>query len=627
MSGSRAVFDGLWRCLCPSADAYVAARLLNSPSLPRVSIATSHRRRPVPSSRGPAIRTQCRRHATTAASVPRSERNSALADDDRAPTDDTAWSEGQQDTAPTEANAPDPNEQLRAAPLSAIYDALRVLKGQPKSFDKVTTFITHLAQYRKAELSPQLYEHLIVATADVKGSAAMLAQLFAEMKQLQIKPTISICHAALAVLAVHPDYLVRNEVITALKQSWADVSVDGQSHIALGLLRDGQLEMALDALESLMDKQVAIPSWVYDIFMFVFAQHGFVDEAIKLAHGKVHTGSEVKLAVWYMLLDTCALAYHYEGTKYIWGRLLDTDREHLSDGVLLNVMNTATRQHDFELATSAARLVTQRGSKLFAHHYEALIECYGGAGDMTSALRVLCIMFRAISVAPYASTRSIYSWIKKHPESIDSALQTLTELVPNYKVPIAALNVLIEVAVDCHGYAKALEIYKNAHKYTEAAPNHVTIRYVLQACDDLESLKALVAENPELALKGDPGVFGKAVYEYAVAGDLDLAYRCVALYGEPPAASADEGEAEKPGNAEPWIPKKTLLTLVRKSLDVQDERVWWLIEQAERRNMDVQSGIAKLMASFAEEIKRSTGLAQEDRTFTEGLEPQHHSTS
>ncbi|KAJ0142668.1 hypothetical protein CTA2_1364, partial [Colletotrichum tanaceti] len=548
MSGSRAVFDGLWRCLCPSADAYVAARLLNSPSLPRTSIATSHRRRPVLSPRGgPAIRTtRCRRHATTAAPAPRSEGNPAVAaDDDGAPTDDTAWSEAQRDAAPAEADAPDdPNEQLRAAPLSAIYDALRVLKGQPKSFEKVATFITHVARFRKAELSPQLYEHLIVAAADVKGSAAMLAQLFAEMKQLQIKPTISICHAALAVLAVHPDYLVRNEVITALKQSWAEVSVDGQSHIALGLLRDGQLEMALDALETMMDKQVAIPSWVYDIFIFIFAQHGYVDEAIKLAHGKVHAGSEVKLAVWYMLLDTCALAYHYEGTRYIWGRLLDTDREHLSDGVLLNVMNTAARQHDFELATSAARLVTQRGSKLFAHHYEALIECYGGAGDVTSALRVLCIMFRAISVAPYASTRPIYSWIKKHPESIDSALQTLAELVPKYKVPIAALNVLLEAAVDCHGYAKALEIYKDAHKYTEAAPNHVTVRYVLQACDDPESLKALVAENPELALRGDPGAFGRAVYEYAVAGDLDLAYRCVALYGEAAAGEGEEREGE-----------------------------------------------------------------------------------
>ncbi|KAJ0160294.1 hypothetical protein CTA2_8212 [Colletotrichum tanaceti] len=98
------------------------------------------------------------------------------------------------------------------------------------------------------------------------------------------------------------------------------------------------------------------------------------------------------------------------------------------------------------------------------------------------------------------------------------------------------------------------------------------------------------------------------------------------------------GEKKKPGNAEPWIPKKTLLTLVRKSLDVQDERVWWLIEQAERRNVDVQSGIAKLMASFAEEIKRSTGLAQEDRSFAEDMNlepssspspssPPRHSTS
>ncbi|KAK1988478.1 pentatricopeptide repeat domain-containing protein [Colletotrichum cereale] len=622
MSGSRVVFDGLWRCLCPSTDAYVAARLLNSPILPRASIATSQRRQPVRPSRPHTIRTQCRRYSTATSSALRSEGDAKVFETDETLDENATPGETQHDATPADS-APDPNEQLRAAPLPAIYEALQVLQGQPKTFQKVAMFITHLVQSRNAELDSKLYEHLVVATADVEGSAAMLGQLFAEMKQLQLKPTTSICHAALAALAVHPDYLVRNEVLAAMKQSWTEVGIEGQSHNALGLLRDGQFEMALDALEAMIDRHVPIPSWAYDIFIFMFAQHGFIDEAIKLAHSKVHTGSETSLTVWYMLLDACAQAYHYEGTRYIWGRLLETDREHFSDGTLLNVINTATRQYDHELVTSVARLITQRGSKLFAHHYEALIECYGGAGDVASALRVLCIMFKAISVAPYASTRSIYWWIKNHPESIDTALKTLTELVCNYKVPIAALNVLIEAAVDTHGYAKALGIYRNAHKYTEATPNHVTIRYVLQACDDMDSLKGLVAENPELALKGDRNAFGKAIYEYTVSGDLDLAYKCVEQYGEAPEAANDE----PPGKAETWIPKRTLLTLIRKSLDAQDERVWWLIEQAERRNVDVQSGIAKLMASFADEVKRTTGLAQEDRALGYDLEPRHHSTS
>ncbi|KAK2063608.1 pentatricopeptide repeat domain-containing protein [Colletotrichum caudatum] len=621
MSGSRVVFDGLWRCLCPSTDAYVAARLLNSPVLPRASIATSHRRQPVRTSRSHAIRSERRQYSAATSSVFRSE-GEARAFETEA-VDENATTEETEDgaTRPTDS-AFALNEQLQAAPLSAIYEALEVMQGQPNTFQKAATFITHLVQSRNAELDTKLYEHMIVATADVQGSAAMLAQLFAEMKQLQLKPTTSICHAALAALAVHPDYLVRNEILAAMKQSWIEPGIEGESHSALGLLRDGQFEMALDKLEAMIDKHLPIPSWVYDIFIFMFAQHGFVDEAIKLAHSKVHAGSKTNLTVWYMLLDACAQAHHYEGTRYIWGRLLESDREHLSDGTLLNIINTATRQYDYELVTSAASLITQRGGKLFAHHYEALIECYGGAGDVAGALRVLCIMFKAISVAPYASTRSIYCWIKNHPESIDTALKALTELVRDYKVPIAALNVLIEAAVDTHGYAKALEIYQNAHKYTEATPNHVTIRYVLQACDDIDSLKALVAENPELALKGDRNAFGKAIYEYTVSGDLDLAYKCVELYGEAPKAAG----GEPPGKTEAWVPKKTLLTLVRKSLDVQDERVWWLIEQAGRRNVDVQSGIAKLMASFAEEVKRRTGLAEEDRALGDDLEPRHDST-
>ncbi|KAI3559569.1 pentatricopeptide repeat domain-containing protein [Colletotrichum abscissum] len=497
-------------------------------------------------------------------------------------------------------NLPAVNEQLRAASLPAILDALEVLRGQPKSFKKVATIITYLVRARGVELSPKLYEDLIVATADVQGSAAFLAQLFAEMKRLQFTTSPSISHAALAILA-------------AMKQSWTEVDIPGQAHVALGLLRDGQIELAFDAIENLIHKQVPMASWVFDIFIFTLAQRGFIDEAIKLAHGKVHSSDgETDVALWYSLLDNCSEAYHYEGTRYIWGRMLEKDKEQLSDGVLLNIINTATRQNDYQLATGAARLVTQRGGKLVAHHYEALIECYGGVGDIVSALRVLCIMFKAISVAPYASTRPIYQRIKKEPESIDPALNTLTELIRSYKVPIAALNVIIEAAVETHGFAKALEIYQNAHKYTEASPNHVTIRYVLQACEDTEALKALVAQNPELALKGDRTVFARVVHEYAVAGELDLAYKCVRLFGEAPAPV----EGQQPELDSFWINRKTLLTLVRKSLDVQDVRVWWLIEQAERRNMDVQSGLSKVMASVADEIKRSSGLDREDTEMT-----------
>ncbi|KAL0769184.1 hypothetical protein CaCOL14_008492 [Colletotrichum acutatum] len=510
-------------------------------------------------------------------------------------------------------NLPAVNEQLRAAPLPAILDALEVLRGQPKSFKKVATIITYLVRARGVELSPKLYEDLIVATADVQGSAAFLAQLFAEMKRLQFTTSPSISHAALAALAIHPDYLLRNEILAAMKQSWTEVDIPGQAHVALGLLRDGQIELAFDAIENLIHKQVPMASWVFDIFIFTLAQRGFIDEAIKLVHSKVHSSdSKTDVALWYSLLDNCSEAYHYEGTRYIWGRMLVKDKEQLSDGVLLNIINTAARQNDYQLATGAARLVTQRGGKLVAHHYEALIECYGGVGDIVSALRVLCIMFKAISVAPYASTRPIYQRIKKEPESIDPALNTLTELVRSYKVPIAALNVIIEAAVETHGFAKALEIYQNAHKYTEASPNHVTIRYVLQACEDVEALKALVAQNPELALKGDRTVFARVVHEYAVAGELDLAYKCVRLFGEAPAPA----EGQEPELDSFWINRKTLLTLVRKSLDVQDVRVWWLIEQAERRNMDVQSGLSKVMASVADEIKRSSGLDREDTEMT-----------
>lgn len=199
MSGSRVVFDGLWRCLCPSIDANVAARLLSSPALPRASLATSHRKRSITAPRQLAVRTQCRRHATAATSVLRSEGRLGTSTSDVEPQDDANRAESQHNGPSSFDTGPNPNEQLRSAPLPAVYDALQLLRGQPKSFDKVATIITHLVRDRDVELSPILYEHLVVAMADVQGSAAMLGQLFAEMRQLQLNPTTAICHAALAV--------------------------------------------------------------------------------------------------------------------------------------------------------------------------------------------------------------------------------------------------------------------------------------------------------------------------------------------------------------------------------------------------------------------------------------------
>ncbi|TDZ30991.1 putative U6 snRNA-associated Sm-like protein LSm4 [Colletotrichum spinosum] len=515
----------------------------------------------------------------------------------------------------TASGEPDPIAALRAASTDTIYGALDALRGQPGSFQKVATIITHLVAERGEELGLPLYDHLVASLADVHGSASMLAQLFMEMRQLRLQPTPSICHAALAALAVHPDYVIRNEVVAAMKQSWTQIDHEGETHYALGLLRDGQYELALDKIETLIDDRVPVEPWVYDIYIFMFAQRGFVEEAVRLAHSKAHAADgETHLAMWYMLLDVCSQAYHYEGTRYIWGRLLESDRLNLSDGVLLNIINTAARQHDFELVTHANRLVAQRGGKLLAHHYEPLIDCYGGVGDIEGAFRVLCIMFNAISVAPYASTRSIYEWVKKRPDSLDLALEALEALKNDYKVPIAALNVLVEAAVETHGFAKALDIYNNAYKYTEAPPNHVTIRYILQACEETAPLKTLVAENLELALKGDRGVFASVVFEFVLAGDIDLAYKCLELMGEAP----DPAQRPRP---QPWIDQRTLLALVRKSMDAQDERIWWLVDQAEKRNMDVQSGIAKLMTSFAEEIKRKTGLKEETRLIDEETVP------
>lgn len=195
MSGSRIVFDGLWRCLCPSVDAHAAAKLLSSPAIARPSPATRPRFPSTLTTRPRAVRTQCRGYGGGAYHEVATQKELEDARSRLVPVKD----EPPARQRPRDPSKPDPIEALRAAPEAAVYEALEVLRGQPKSFEKVATIITHLVTDRDAELSPALYEHLVVAMADVHGSAAMLAQLFAEMRELHLPPSPAIHHAALAV--------------------------------------------------------------------------------------------------------------------------------------------------------------------------------------------------------------------------------------------------------------------------------------------------------------------------------------------------------------------------------------------------------------------------------------------
>ena len=294
---------------------------------------------------------------------------------------------------------------------------------------------------------------------------------------------------------------------------------------------------------------------------------------------------------------------HHHGAKYIWSRLLPADRGRIPDGTLLQLLNTAARAADPELAADATAALSSRGARLGPHHYEAVIDSYAAAGDVPSALRALCIMNRALSAVPEASTRTILAALLARPSLLPGALDALPLLLAdNHDPPIQALNVLIEAAIattrpPSSAFRAALDMYTSMPRYTHHPADAVTLRHLLGACDDAAALRLLVSEHPAAALRANPLMFERAVYEFALAERLDDAYAAVRRL----AASAH------------WVSRDTALTIVRRSLDARDKRVWPFLEECKARGLDVEGS----MSMPADMVARTRSEVTSGRRYVE----------
>ena len=409
-----------------------------------------------------------------------------------------------------------PYYRLRLASLPVIYDALRLLKLEAGSFRKVAAFVLHIVKARGQSPSPFLFETLIHVMVDTRCSAAALGTLLREMDELAVNKSSGLCEGALAVLAVHPDYTIRNDVIKYMKDAWLQPTQEGEENILLGQLRDGQYELAFDKLEALVEKGQTLSPFVYDIFIFAFAQLGFLDEAVKTAHFKLRDPRmTIPWNLWYYLLDTCSTSLHYPGVKYLWTRMVETQRLNPSDGMLNNVLNTAARHHDIDLATRVMQLMTERGARLQGHHFEALADCYVGREDIANVFQVLCIMAKAGVSVTEGSTRSIYNLLKMNPALADEAVETLIQLSQDNEVPTGALDVVIEAMVEAGRSDEALDLYRHARTVTKVGPGLRTVQLLLRDGSRPDIREFLEADQPGLIQRHDESL-GEGV-----ADDLD----------------------------------------------------------------------------------------------------------
>ena len=325
----------------------------------------------------------------------------------------------------------------------------------------------HLIEVRHEKPSLRHFDALIRANADAQhGSAEVVEELLREMDKEGIIGDSGLYHGVMMTLAVHPNHLLRAEVLEEMRERWITLSPVGHCHLVISHLRDREYELALLVLERMKKGHIPVPGWLYDILIYVFAEAGEHETALQLLQQVAenpdlnplerNSPDDVGKGVWSYLLDSAAAAYEYESVFYVWRKRVEIGYVRPSDGTLINILNTAALAGDSGLATDALKMLAERGGKLEVGAYEALLESYCGSGDIGNAIRVLGIMERAamgegmsgVGRPDSGSTRPLYMLLKDAgTHGIEAAWEFLREIQrEGADVPVAAVNVCIEAA-------------------------------------------------------------------------------------------------------------------------------------------------------------------------------------
>ena len=404
-------------------------------------------------------------------------------------------------------------------------------------------------------------------------------------------------------LAIHPDYLLRHQIVEELRQRWFPLGKDGWHSVIAGLVRDRQLEKALDTLEEARKERVRIESWLYDMTLYALCSAEEFDLALTLMENRISDGElNISGSVWYFILDTASRALHHAATLFAYRARVETSYLNPPAGICVNILSTAARHGDTYLATSVLRILGQRsGNPIQLHHYEALLETYMVSKDLRTAFTLLTIMTAAGHAPTESSTRSIYTHLCESDHLPTRALAMLHDLrEQDRRVPIQAVNVIMQAHIFHGDLAAALEIYKTLHTISpDLSPDTSTFNILFRGC----------AQNA----RKDLGMFlASEMLSLKIAPDALTYDRLILVCLNSETNIYDAWRYFEEMKALGWWPRDgTISALVRRACEGGDAKVWKLVDELKRRG-SLRTRLRDVIGNYW------TGGAEEAERLIEG---------
>ena len=466
--------------------------------------------------------------------------------------------------------------RARAIPELSTEDAYEELRQAARQGDyvRVKEYVKLLVGERNEKPSAQLYHAMILANAHPRhGSPSEVVSLLLEMVQHDIHPDSTVYHAVLRVLSVHPDYLLRKEIIEQLHQRWFSLTPEGWHDVIAGLIRDRQLETAMVNLQNVEQKGVKIEPWLFDMLSYTLCEMSEFDEALKLMQRRFWSGeSRISPTLWYHLLDSASRALHHDAVAFVWRTRVEPGHLQPPDGICINVLNTAARHGDAKLATAVFYALSSRKHTLQPHYYETLLESWLESHNLKAAFTILSVMLETRMPPSEASTRAIYQYLCDDPGRPTKALQILHQLKNEDRpMPHAALNVILEAYIHYNDLGSALEKYKSMHMIIPSGPNTSTFNILFRGCR--------FAQRKDLAMFLASEMLALNVAPNALTYDR-LILVCLNAKGEPDGGFEDAWRYFEEMRQVDWWPRQlTLRELGRAGCEMADQRVWSLVHE------------------------------------------------
>ncbi|KAL1648928.1 hypothetical protein SLS61_006660 [Didymella pomorum] len=541
------VNDALWRCLCPGFPPNATAAHLARAAAPATqSFIPKRTSRPQP---------PCQTR-TYSAAVAATQPTFSAQPHVIAPT-----------YTPRFNTRPSPKDRtsLVHLPTHILYEDLRDA-GAKGQFEEVMKIANVLIQDRGQRPDQAMYAAVLHSFADAQnGTAGKVRKVLEEMgfwsdeaalkSEGKDKVDLDVrgCENVLQALAVHPDYLLRAEVLEYMREKWYTLSDRAHCFVVAGLLRDRLFEQALEMLDDMCRKKVRVDDWVWSEAMWLLLEFGEVEEAFyvlglkeSVSEGTPGAAYGVKLsnALWGAMLDAAAQQQLHDAARIVWTTQVQPGYLKPPTGTCLQVLSLASRHGDIALATDVFRILTSRETLFTTHHYELLIATYLGASALNDALSVILIMVDANLKVDSGTCHPLFLYLRSAPpppvqtvidehgaekeEALSMPMHAFTLLqsfeAQGRKIPTALVNCCIQAAVALGSLPEALDINKALHTVAASGPNTETFNILFRGCSQharKDLAMYLANEMISLNLRPDRITYDRLITVCASSSDLN----------------------------------------------------------------------------------------------------------